>query len=207
MPTIEVWNLKHEKVGTLELADEVFGQKKREDLIWEVVKSQMAKMRKGTASTKTRAEVSGTGAKPFRQKRTGRARQGTRRSPHHVGGGVAFGPKPRAYNRRTNKKVRRLALCSALSSQAEEKKLVVVKDFELAEIKTKYMAEVVKSFGFDQGLLVDNKDNAKLKMSVRNLPRFNYRSIDGLNLVDILRYQNLMISETSIKQLEEELKK
>ena len=94
MPTVDVWNLEHEKVGTIELAEEVFGHRPRERLVWEVVKSQMAKMRRGTASTRTRATVSGTGGKPFRQKRTGRARQGTRRAPHHVGGGAAFAASP-----------------------------------------------------------------------------------------------------------------
>ena len=170
MPAIDVWNLEHEKVGTIELADEVFGQKLREDLIWEAVRNQMARRRKGTASVKTRATVSGTGAKPFRQKRTGRARQGTRRAPHHVGGGVAFGPKPRSYAYRIPKKVRRLALLSVLSMHARDQKLIVVKDFDLPEIKTKRLAEILKRFGLPKALLVDRKDNLNLKLSARNLP-------------------------------------
>jgi len=206
MPTVDVWNLEHEKVGTLDLADEVFGLKSREDLVWEVVKCQMARRRKGTASTKTRADVSGTGAKPFRQKRTGRARQGTQRSPHHEGGGVAFGPKPRSYSYQVPKKVRRQALRTALSDRAREQKLFVIKDFSLPEIKTKKLAGALQKFGLSRVLLIDKKDNANLKLSARNLPTVCFRPLEGLNLVELLRYENLMISESSLKQLEGELK-
>jgi large subunit ribosomal protein L4 len=206
MPTVDVWNLDHEKVGTLELADEVFGQASRLDLVSDAVRCQMARMRMGNASTKTRADVSGTGAKPFRQKRTGRARQGTRRAPHHRGGGTAFGPHPRKYKMKLPKKVRRIALRSMLSDQAREQKLIVVKDFELKEIKTKRMAQVFESFGLQRCLVVDQKDNQMLKLSVRNLPRSDFRTVEGLNLVELLRYGALMISETSVKQLEGELK-
>jgi large subunit ribosomal protein L4 len=205
MPTVDVWNLEHEKVGTLELAEEVFGQVSRHDLVSDVARSQMARIRKGCASTKTRAKVSGTGAKPFRQKRTGRARQGTRRAPHHRGGGTAWGPHPRLYKPRLNKKVRRLALRSLLSDQARDEKLFVVKDFELQEIKTKRLAKVIDSFGLKKCLLVDRKDNDKLKMSIRNLPHSVFRSVDGLNLLDLLRFDALLISEASVKQLEGEL--
>jgi len=207
MPTVDVWNLEHEKVGTLELAEDVFGLKSRQDLVWEVVKCQMARRRKGSASTKTRADVSGTGAKPFRQKRTGRARQGTQRSPHHEGGGVAFGPKPRSYAYNVPKKVRRQALCSALSDQAREQKLWVIKDFDLSETKTKRLFGAMQKFGLSRALLIDRKDNANLKLSARNLPTFCFRPPEGLNLVDLLRYENLMISESSLKKLEGELKR
>ncbi len=206
MPTVDVWNLKHEKVGTIELADEVFGREVKEGVIWEVVKCQLARMREGTASSKTRAMVSGTGAKPFRQKRTGRARQGTRRAPQHVGGGVAFGPHPRSYDYKVPKKVRKLALCSALSDQTKNNRLVVVRDFDLPEIKTKNLAKIVRSFGFSKALVVDKKDNQLLKLSARNLNGIDFRPIDGLNLVELLRFENLVISEPSIKQLEVELK-
>jgi large subunit ribosomal protein L4 len=206
MPSVDIYNLNNEKVGSLELSDEVFGEAPRDDLIWEVVKCQMARMRKGTSSCKTRAEVSGTGAKPFRQKRTGRARQGTKRSPHHRGGGVAFGPHPRSYAYQVPKKVRRKALRSALSSQLREKRLVVIQDFSLPEIKTKQLAQVLGKLGQSKALLVDEKDNRNLKLSARNLVNFAFRPVDGVNLVELLRYENLVISEASIKRLDGELK-
>lgn len=206
MPTVDVVNLENEKVGSLDLADDVFGAEVRQDLIWEVVKCQMARRRKGNASTKTRAEVRGTGAKPFRQKRTGRARQGTRRSPHHEGGGVAFGPKPRSYAYRVPKKVRRKALCAALSGQVAENRLTVVKDFDLAEIKTKVLAEALGKLGREKALLVDAKENKNLKLSARNLATFAFRPDNGINLVDLLKFENLVISESAIKRLEGELK-
>jgi large subunit ribosomal protein L4 len=205
MPTVDVWDLEHKKIGTLDLAEEVFGQESREDLIWEVVRNQMARRRKGTASTKTRGAVSGTGAKPFRQKRTGRARQGTLRAPHHAGGGRAFGPKPRSYAYRVPKKIRRQALRSVLSGQARENKLVVVKDFGLPEIKTKRLFEILKSFGLSRALLVDAKDNLNLKLSARNMPEVGFRSQEGLNVVELLRFENVMISEASVRQLQEDL--
>ncbi len=205
MPTVDVWSLEHEKVGTIDLADEVFGQDTREELVWEVVRNQMARRRRGTASTKTRATVSGTGAKPFRQKRTGRARQGTERAPHHEGGGRAFGPKPRSFSYRVPKKIRRQALRSVLSGQARENKLVVVKDLELSEVKTKRLFEILKSFGLSRALLVDAKGNLNLKLSARNMPDVGFRSPEGLNLVELLRYENMVISEASVRQLQEEL--
>ena len=205
MPTVDVWTLEHKKVGTLDLAEEVFGLETRDDLIQEVVRNQMARRRKGTASTKTRATVSGTGAKPFRQKRTGRARQGTERAPHHVGGGKAFGPKPRSYSYRVPKKIRRQALRSVLSGQARENKLLVVKDFDLGEIKTKHLSEILKNFGLSRALVVDAKDNRNLKLSARNMPDVGFRSQEGLNVVELLRFENVMISEASVKQLQEDL--
>jgi large subunit ribosomal protein L4 len=206
MPTVDVWNLEHEKVGTLDLADEVFGVAARDHLLWEVVKNQQARMRGGTAATKTRGDVSGTGKKPYKQKHTGRARQGSLRGPHMRGGGVAFGPHPRSYSYSVPKKVRKEAMRTALSNQTREQKLVVVKDFELPEIKTKRLAEVLKKFGLAKGLLVDAKVNDKLKKSTHNLRAFAFRSVEGLNLVELLRYENLMISTASLKKLEGDLK-
>ncbi|MBW2701319.1 MAG: 50S ribosomal protein L4 [Deltaproteobacteria bacterium] len=207
MPTVDIYNQKNEKVGTLDLSEEVFGQELRKDLIWEVVKCQQARMRQGNSSTKTRAEVSGTGAKPFRQKGTGRARQGTKRSPSMRGGGVAFGPKPRSYSYTVPKQVRRRALCSALSNQARENMLRVMQDLTLDSIKTKPVAEMLKALGVKKALVVDVKENQNLKLSARNLRNATFRPAEGINLVDLLRYQNLVISEAAIKQLEGELKK
>ncbi len=206
MPTVDVWNLDHEKVGTLELADDVFSQASRPDLVSDVARCQMALIRAGSASTKTRAMVSGTGAKPFRQKRTGRARQGTLRAPGQRGGGVAFGPRPRKYSPKLSKKVRRLALRAFLSDQARENKLFVVREFDLQEIKTSHLAKAITKFGLSKCLLVDNKDNQKLKLSARNLPRAACRTVAGLSLLELLRYDALLISERSVKQLEGALK-
>ncbi len=206
MATVEIWNLEHEKVDTLELDDEVFGQQSRDELVWEVVKCQKAGMRKGCASTKTRGEVSGTGAKPYKQKRTGRARQGTLRGPHQRGGGVAFGPRPRSYAYKMPKKVRKMAMRSVLSDQARNQRLWVLKDMELPGIKTKHLHEIMSRFGLHKALLVDRKDNQNLKLSTRNLPGFMYRSVEGLNLVDLVGQEHLVISVSTVKQLEGLLK-
>ncbi|RME22673.1 MAG: 50S ribosomal protein L4 [Deltaproteobacteria bacterium] len=206
MPTIDVWNMEHEKVGTMELADEIFGQPWRPDLVSEVVRCQRTRMRAGTASTKTRAEVSGTGRKPFRQKRTGRARQGTMRAPHHRGGGVAFGPKPRQYKPRMPRKVKHKALCSVLSHQLGSNKLFVLQNLQLPEIKTKQVARLVKNFGIDRCLLVDDKGNTALRLSARNLAGVEFRPVEGVNLIDLLKYDNLLISEQGIRALEGALK-
>jgi len=205
MPTLDVFNLDNEKVGTVALSEEVFGRPAHDAVIWEVVKCQMARRRAGTASVKTRAEVTASGKKPYKQKRTGRARQGTEVAPQHRGGGVAFGPRPRSFAYRVPKKVQRLALCTALSDQLRGARLRVVKDFTLAEIKTKRLAEVLKRMGLEKAMLVDEKDNQKLKLSARNLARVTFRPVEGLNLVDLLRYENLLISESSIKRLDGEL--
>lgn len=206
MPTLDITNLDNEKVGTISLSDDVFGRPAHDGIIWEVVKCQMARRRNSTASTKTRSQVTATGKKPFKQKRTGRARQGTEVAPHHRGGGVAFGPHPHSYSYRVPKKVQRLALCTALSDQVRGAHLRVVKDFVLAEIKTKRLTEVLKRMGLQKAMLVDDKENVKLKLSVRNLPRVTFRPVEGVNLVDLLKYENLLISESSVKRLEGELK-
>jgi large subunit ribosomal protein L4 len=206
MPTVDVYNLEHKKVGTLKLSDEVFGQEPREDIVWEVVKAQRARQRLGTAATKTRSDVAGSGIKPFRQKHTGRARQGGVSGPHQKGGGVAFGPHPRSYAYQVPKKVRKAALRSVLSARAKETRLHVVKDFQLAEIKTKRLAQILQGFGLNKALLVDAKDNLNLKKSARNLADFAFCPVDAVTLMDLMRYENLVISESSVKKLEEGLK-
>jgi large subunit ribosomal protein L4 len=176
------------------------------NLFYEVVKWQLARRRSGTAHTKGRAQVRGGGKKPYKQKGTGSARQGSRRAPNHVGGGVVHGPKPRSYAYAINKKVRRGALRSALSLRAQEGRLVVVQDLGLGEIKTKKAALVFQKLA-EQNTLVIDGENRTLELSIRNLPRVKYLSVDGLNVFDILKYPNLVVTEPMIRHIEGALRK
>ncbi len=202
MPTVDVWNLEHERVGKMKLADDVFGRPARPDLVSAAVRSQMSRLHPRTACTKTRGDVSGTGAKPFRQKHTGRARQGTRRAPQHRGGGVAFGPKPRSGELRLPKKVQRQAMCSVLSEQARNQRLFVLDDFSLPEIKTRRLKQVVDAFGLRRCLVVDEGQNVNLRLSARNLPRVAFLPVEGVTLLDLLRHESLLISQAGVKKLE-----
>src|SRR2546429_268962 len=168
MATIDIKNLDGKSVGKVDLDDSVFGVEVKEHLLWEVVKAQRAKTRAGTHSTLRRDEVRGGGKKPFKQKGTGNARQGSSRSPQFVGGGSVFGPKPRDYEYNVPKKVRAGALRSALSLKAKEAKLVVVNELLLAAVKTKRMAQVLKALGAENALVVDGHDNRNLALSLRN---------------------------------------
>ncbi|NMB76825.1 MAG: 50S ribosomal protein L4 [Myxococcales bacterium] len=206
MPNVDLYNLEHKKVGSLSLSDEVFGVEPNAAVVWEVVKAQMARRRRGTAATKTRGAVSGTGKKPYGQKHTGRARQGTMRAPHHRKGGVAFGPHPRSYAYQVPRKVRRLALRSVLSQQAREGRLVVVDDFRLPQVKTKVLAQILSKFGLERGLLVDAAENLNLKKSARNLASFLFRRVEAINLIELMRYGTLMISKQGVEKLEEGLR-
>lgn len=200
MATADVYNKSNEKVGTIELDDTVFNTEVREHLFYEVVKAQRASRRAGTHSTKTRAEVHGTGRKPFKQKGTGRARQGDAKNPVHVGGGVAFGPKPKDHGYKPNRKVRRAAVRSALSRRFQESKLFVIDDMELDQIKTARIAEICKKFGWKTALLVDER-NERLQKSTHNLPHAQYLCREGLNTYDILRHENLVITQAAVEQL------
>jgi large subunit ribosomal protein L4 len=200
MSTQDVYNLKNEKVGTIDLDDSVFAGPVKEHLFWEVVRSQMANRRAGTHSTKTRAERAGTGAKPFKQKGTGRARQGDVKSPVLRGGGIALGPKPRDYSYNPPKKVRKAAVRSALARRLEENRLTVVEDFALERIKTKDVAALCGTFGWESVLMVDER-NENLSRSARNLPRVQFLSREGLNVYDILRYDNLVLSRAAVEQI------
>lgn len=199
---IDVVNMEGKKVGQIELADEVFGCKVREHLLWEVVKAQQAARRAGTHSTRTREFVRGGGKKPYRQKGTGNARQGSIRSPNFVGGGKVFGPHPRDYEYSVPRKVRKAALASALSLRAQEKKLVVIEDLVLAAPKTKRMATVFKSLGVDSAVLVDKKENGNLAKSVRNMSTFTCLPPEGLNVYDILMHAGLVITKDVVKAIE-----
>jgi len=199
---IDVVNIEGKKVGNLELADAVFGAEVKDYLLWELVKAQRAAKRAGTHSTKTRANVRGGGKKPYKQKGTGNARQGSSRAPNHVGGGKVFGPHPRSYEYTVPKKVKRAALASALSLRAKEKKVVVVDKFELGAPKTKEMAAILKTLGLAKALVVDEKGNVNLFKSVRNLPKAKVIAPEGLNVFDILNHSDLVIAAGALKNVE-----
>jgi large subunit ribosomal protein L4 len=206
MATLPVYNLRREEVGKIEVSDEIFGADVNRHLFYEVVKWQLAKRRAGTANTKGRAQVRGGGAQPYKQKGTGRARQGSRRAPNHVGGGTVHGPKPRSYAYALPKKVRRGALRSALSLRAKEGHLVVVQDLNLGEVKTKKAAEVFERLVGQYALIVEG-ENRELTLSVRNLPRVKYLPLEGLNVFDILKYPNLVVTESMVRRIEGALAK
>lgn len=206
MATLPVYNLSREEVGSIEVSDDVFAVEVNQHLFYEVVKWQLAKRRAGTASTKGRSEVSGGGRKPYRQKGTGRARQGSRRAPNHVGGGTVHGPKPRSYAYRLNKKVRKGALRSALSLRASQERLIVVQELTFAEPKTKVAAGIFDLLAEGNALVIDGP-NDNLQRSVRNLPKVKYLNVEGVNLYDVLNHRFLVLSEPMVRRLEGALSK
>jgi large subunit ribosomal protein L4 len=199
---IDVVNVAGEKVGQMDVADAVFATEVKESLLWEAVKAQQAAKRKGTHSTKTRQFVRGGGKKPYRQKGTGNARQGSSRSPNFVGGGKVFGPHPRGYGYTLPRKVKKAALASALSLRAQEKKLVVVDKLVVETPKSKRMAGVLKVLGFDSALVVDAKGNQNLVKSIRNLAAHTCLPPEGLNVFDILNHGGLVIAQDVVKAVE-----
>ncbi|HFQ81337.1 MAG TPA: 50S ribosomal protein L4 [Desulfobacterales bacterium] len=205
MAVTDLYNTKKEKVGEVDLNDDLFAVEVKPYILHDVVKMQLANRRAGTACTKTRVEVSGSSAKPFRQKGTGRARAGNRRSPLWRGGGVVFGPKPRSYAYKLPKKVRRLGLKMALSTRFAEENMVVLDQFQLDEIKTKKFISVMKDLGVDNALIVIPSGDDKLEKSARNVPGFKVLPTMGVNVYDILHYRNLIILQSTIEQLEKRL--
>lgn len=202
MATIDVKNTAGQKVGSINLSDAVFAAEINEHLLWEVVKWQLAKRRSGTHSTKRMSEVRGSSIKPYKQKGTGQARQGSFQAPQFVGGGSVFGPKPRSYEYKMPKKAKRLALCSALSLRANEKKLIVLDKFETAG-KTKEIATALAKLGADRkALIVDQGDNDMLARGARNLEGAKWLSVDGINVYDILRHDTLIMTSEAMKNLE-----
>jgi large subunit ribosomal protein L4 len=197
---VDIYNINKEKVSQIELDEKVFGCEVKPHLLYEVVRMQLANRRRGTASTKNRALISGGGKKPWRQKGTGRARAGSIRSPLWRGGGTIFGPLPRDYSYRVNKKVRKLALCSALSSKLKENKLLVFEGFQLPEIKTKNFLKVLHQFDIESALIVDDA-NLTLEKSARNVPLVKVLRPEGLNVYDILRYENLIITHSCLEKI------
>ena len=202
MPTVTVCNSKNEQVGEIELQDAVFSVPVKVHLLHEVVNMQLAKRRSGTASTKGRSEVRGGGRKPWRQKGSGRARAGTRSSPLWRGGGVTFGPKPRDFTPKINKKIRKQALRMALSSKCKENQMVVLDGFDLSEIKTKAFVEILQAFEMNSVLVVIPEQNEIVEKSARNVPHTKVLYSDGLNVYDILKYENLMLTKDVVPKIE-----
>lgn len=202
MAKIPVYNLRRESVGELDLSDEVFGREVNEDLLYEVVKAQLASKRSGTAKTKNRAEVQGSSKKIYKQKGTGSARHGDRNAPNFVGGGQVHGPVPRSYAYRPNRKQRIGALASALSLKLKEGRLIVVDGFTLDEIKTKALAGVLTTLKVGKSTLIVDGSNEKLSLSARNLDKSQYLPPEGVNVYDLLRHDTLVLTKSAAAALE-----
>ncbi len=198
----DVYNMDGAKVSEIDLADEIFNVPVKQHVLHEVVIMQLANRRAGTASTKGRSEVRGGGAKPYRQKGTGRARAGTRSSPLWRGGGVVFGPRPRNYTYKVPKKVRRQALKMALTSKLQDNALIVVDKLDLETVKTKPFVEVMGALRAKAALIVTDQKLENLELSSRNVPNVKVVRSEGLNVYDILKFQHLILLEPSVKQLE-----
>ena len=204
MPKIDVYDLKGKKVSDVELAENVFGIEPNEAIVHSVLVNYLANQRQGTQSTKTRAEVRGGGRKPWRQKGTGRARQGSIRAPQWIKGGIALGPKPRSYKYTVNKKERRLAIKSLLSSKVLEKELTVVDKLELAEIKTKTMVKALADLKVEgKTLIVLPENNENVFMSARNIEGVKTITLNNINVFDLLKYNNLVLPLETVKKIEE----
>ena len=205
MPTLDLFNQEKKKVGSIQLSDEVFAADVNVALVHQVLKAQMAGRRQGTAKTKTKGEVRGGGRKPFKQKGTGNARQGSTRSPLQVGGGQSFGPQPRNYEQATPKEMIRGALRSALSDRVKAGHLLVVDEFKLDQVKTKTLDGLLKSkLQLDQVLIVDDA-NKNLELSGRNIPKIKVLRTEGLNVYDIVRYDWMVITKRAVQAVESRL--
>jgi large subunit ribosomal protein L4 len=207
MATINVVNLENKKAGSLDLSPAIFETEVRPHLCHAEVRRQLAERRSGTHSTKNRALVSGGGAKPYRQKGTGRARQGTTRAPQFAGGGVVFGPVPRGYAHKLPKKMRRAALASALSQCLQNASITVVDDLQIEEFKTKRVLEILQSLGLDGNsvLIVIDEANPTVEGSARNLPGVSVVRSEGVNVYDLLRHQSVLFTQAAITRLEARL--
>ena len=204
MPKIDVYNIEGKKVNNVELKEDIFGIIPNEELVHSVIVNYLANQRQGTQSTKTRAEVRGGGKKPWRQKGTGRARQGSIRAPHWVGGGIALGPKPRSYSYKLNKKERRLAIKSCLSSKVIENELTVIDKFEFNEIKTKEVAKMLNSLKLEgKTLILLPEKNEIIQKSARNIKGVKTLSVNTINAYDLVNYKNLVVTLDTVKRLEE----
>jgi len=202
MARLDVLNLQGKKTGSLDLDDRVFDVDVKEHVLWEVVRSQLASRRAGTHSTLRRSEVRGGGRKPYKQKGTGRARQGSIRSPNFVGGGSVFGPKPRDYSYSVPKKVRALALCGFFTDRIRDKRLVVVESLKLEEAKTSKALQVLSHLGLSSVAIVNHEEDSNISLSVRNLPKVKHLSLESINLYDLLNYETVLSTPEALKMLE-----
>ena len=204
MPKVDVYNMQGKKVSDVELSEAVFGIEPNENIVHSALVNYLANQRQGTQSTKTRAEVRGGGKKPWRQKGTGRARQGSIRAPQWIKGGIALGPKPRSYKYTVNKKEKRLAIKSVLSSKVIEKELTVVDKLELKEIKTKSMVKALTALKVEgKTLIIVPEKNTNVVMSARNIEGVKTITANNINVFDLLKYNNLILSVDTVKKLEE----
>ena len=203
MANVTVYNMEGNEVGTMELNDAVFGVEINEHLVHLAVVRQLANNRQGTQKAKTRSEVSGGGRKPWRQKGTGHARQGSIRAPQWTGGGVVFAPVPRDYEVKMNKKERRAALKSALTSKVRENKLVVVDSLALAEAKTKEMQKVLTNLKADKALVVTADDDQKVVLSARNIADVQTATVNTINVYDVMKHNTVVVTKDAVASIEE----
>jgi large subunit ribosomal protein L4 len=203
MANVSVYNIEGKEVGTIELSDAVFGVEVNEHLVHMAVVSQLANKRQGTQKAKTRSEVSGGGRKPWRQKGTGHARQGSTRAPQWTGGGVVFAPVPRDYSFKMNKKEKRAALKSALTSRVEEKKFIVIDEIKLDEIKTKKFADILKNLDVSKALVVLEDGNTNAELSARNIADVKTARSNTINVYDILKYNTVIATKAAVANIEE----
>ena len=204
MPKVDVYNIEGKKVSDVELKEEIFGIEPNEAIVHSVLVNYLANQRQGTQSTKTRAEVRGGGRKPWRQKGTGRARQGSIRAPQWIKGGIALGPKPRSYKYTVNKKEKRLAIKSLLSSKVLENELIVIDNIQLKEIKTKEMVRILENIKAEgKTLIMLPEREEKVQKSARNIEGVKTTLVNTINVYDLLKYKNLVITMDTVKKLEE----
>jgi large subunit ribosomal protein L4 len=203
MANVTVYNMEGNEVGTMELNDAVFGVEINEHLVHLAVVRQLANKRQGTQKAKTRSEVSGGGRKPWRQKGTGHARQGSIRAPQWTGGGVVFAPVPRDYEVKMNKKERRAALKSALTSKVQDNKLIVVDSLELAEIKTKEMQKVLTNLNADKALVVTAADDKNVILSARNITDVQTATVNTINVYDVMKHNTVVVTKDAVASIEE----
>jgi large subunit ribosomal protein L4 len=202
MPVLDVFDIDNNKVSQLEVSDAVFGAEANEAALYETVRMQMLSRRLGTASTRERGDIRGGGKKPWRQKGTGRARSGTSRSPLWRSGGTVFGPHPRDYSIRIPKKIRKLALISALSMKMKEQRIIVLRDFPLEEIKTQKFRAVFDRFGLKKALFVLDQSDTILEKSSRNIQGVKLIRAEGINVYDLLNHEHVVFLEPSVKKIE-----
>ncbi len=202
---LDVINKNGEKVSQIDLKDGLFGIQQKDHLFYEVIKMQLARRRSGSASTKTRDEVRGGGAKPFKQKGTGRARQGSIRSPLNRHGGVVFGPKPRDYSYNMPKKAIKSAILSAFSMKIRDGKLKILDSLELPEPKTKVIADILKRIDSNKAVIITEGPNRNIELAVRNLKGFKSLRVEGLNLFDLLKYDDLVVTKAAMERIEEKI--